>query len=94
MPFAAVRVRLTAAVPLIAGLTVALARTPILVVVFESQAVAVVPVLLPVTSTATYLPRCVDVGLKVLRVAPEIFTQVDGTVDCAIVTALVQAYHW
>ena len=28
-----------------------------LAVVFESQAVAVVPALLPVTSTATYLPR-------------------------------------
>jgi len=65
-----------------------------LAVVFESQAVAVVPALLPVTSTATYLPRCADVSLKVLRVAPEIVTQVDGTVERAIVTALVQAYHW
>ena len=63
-------------------------------VVFESQVVAVVRRLVPVTSTATYLPRCAVVSLKVLRVAPEIFTQVDGTVDRAIVTALVQAYHW
>jgi hypothetical protein len=29
-----------------------------------------------------------------LRLAPEIVTQLDGTVDRAIVTALVQAYHW
>jgi uncharacterized membrane protein len=63
-------------------------------VVFESQAVAVVPALLPVTSTATYLSRSVDVGLKVLRVAPEIFAQVDGIVVLAAVTAPVQAYHW
>jgi hypothetical protein len=35
----------------------------IFVVVFESQAVAVVRRLVPVTSTATYLPRCADVTL-------------------------------
>jgi hypothetical protein len=32
-------------------------------VVFESQVVAVVRRLVPVTSTATYLPRCADVSL-------------------------------
>jgi hypothetical protein len=63
-------------------------------VVFESQVVAVVPKLVPVTNTATYLPRCADVSLKVLRVAPVIFLQVDGTVVRAVDTAVVQAYHW
>ena len=43
------------------------------VVVFESQVVAAVPRLVPVTSTATYLPRCFDFSLKVLPVAPLIF---------------------
>ena len=62
--------------------------------VFESQVVAVVPKLVPVTSTATYLLRWVEVSLKVLRVAPAITVQVDGTVLWAAVTALVQAYHW
>jgi len=32
-------------------------------VVFESQVVAVVRRLVPVTSTATYLPRCAEVSL-------------------------------
>jgi hypothetical protein len=63
-------------------------------VVFESQVVAVVRRLVPDTSTATYLPRCADVSLKVLRVAPVILLQVDGTVLRAAVTALVQTYHW
>jgi len=63
-------------------------------VVLESQLVDVVPRLVPVTSTATYLPRCADVILKVPRVAPVIFLQVDGTVLRAAVTVLVQAYHW
>jgi hypothetical protein len=63
-------------------------------VVFESQAVAVVPKLVPVTSTATYLLRWAEVSLNVLRVAPVIAVQVDGTVLRAAVTALVQAYHW
>ena len=66
----------------------------IFTVAFESQEVDVVPRLVPVTSTATYLPRCADVSLKVLRVAPVIFLQVDGTVLRAAVTALVHAYHW
>ncbi len=35
----------------------------ILAVVFDSQAVAVVRRLVPVTSTATYLPRCAEVTL-------------------------------
>jgi hypothetical protein len=35
----------------------------ILAVVFDSQAVAVVRRLVPVTSTATYLPRCAEVSL-------------------------------
>jgi hypothetical protein len=63
-------------------------------VVFESQVVAVVRRLVPVTSTATYLPRCADVSLKVLRVAPVIFLQVEGTVARTAVTARVQTYHW
>ena len=65
----------------------------IFTVVFESQVVAVVRRLVPVTNTATCLPRCADVSLKVLRVAPVIFLQVDGTVLRAAVTAVVQAYH-
>ena len=65
-----------------------------LAVVFESQVVAVVPALVPVTRTATYLFRCATVNLKVLRVAPTIAVQVEGTVLRAAVTALVQAYHW
>jgi hypothetical protein len=65
-----------------------------LVVVFESQMVAVVPRLVPVTRTATYLLRWAEVSLNVLRVAPVIAVQVDGTVLRAAVTALVQAYHW
>ena len=63
-------------------------------VVFESQVVAVVPKLVPVTRTATYLLRWAEVILKVLRVAPVIAVQVDGTVLRATVTALVQTYHW
>ena len=63
-------------------------------VVFESQVVATVRRLVPVTYTATYLPRWADVSLKVLRVAPVIFLQVDGTVARAADTAEVQAYHW
>jgi hypothetical protein len=63
-------------------------------VVVESQAVAAVRKLAPVTKTATYLPRWAEVSLKVLRVAPEIFLQVDGTVLRWTVTAFVQAYHW
>ena len=66
----------------------------ILLVVFESQVVAVVPALVPVTRTVTYLARCADVSLKVLRVAPVIFLQVDGTEVRTAVTAFVQAYHW
>ena len=62
-------------------------------VVFESQVVAVVPKLVPFTNTATYLPRWVDVSLKVLLVAPVIFLQVVGTVVRAADTAVVQAYH-
>jgi hypothetical protein len=62
-------------------------------VVFESQLVAVVRRLFPVTKTATYLPRWADVSLKVLRVAPAIFLQVDGTVALAAETTVVQAYH-
>jgi len=69
-------------------------RYRIFVAVFESQAVAVVPKLVPVTNTATNLLRCFEVSLKVLRVAPVIRLQVDGTVVRATVTALVQAYHW
>jgi hypothetical protein len=64
-----------------------------LLVVFESQLVAVVRRLFPVTKTATYLPRWADVSLKVLRVAPAIFLQVDGTVALAAETTVVQAYH-
>jgi len=50
------------------------------VVVFESHVVAVVRRLVPFTSTATYLPCWADVSLNVLRVAPVIFLQIDGTV--------------
>ena len=64
------------------------------VVVFESQVVAVVRRLVPFTNTATYLPRWADVSLNVLRVAPVIFLQVDGTVVRGAETAVVQAYHW
>jgi hypothetical protein len=38
-------------------------RYLIFAVVFESQVVAVVRRLVPVTSTATYLPRCAEVTL-------------------------------
>ena len=62
--------------------------------VFESQVVAVVRRLVPFTNTATYFPRCADVSLKVLRVAPVILLQVDGTVVRTAVTARVQEYHW
>ena len=65
-----------------------------LAVVFESQVVAVVPTLVPVTRTATYLFRCAVVNLKVLRVAPAIAVQVDGADVRVEVTAFVQAYHW
>lgn len=61
-------------------------------VVAVSQVVAVVPKLVPVTSTATYLPRCADVSLKVLFVAPVILLQVEGTVTRAGL-AEVQEYH-
>ena len=64
------------------------------VVVFESQVVAKAPTLVPVTRTATYLPRCADFSLKVLLVAPVIFLQVDGTAARAAEIVLVQAYHW
>jgi hypothetical protein len=63
-------------------------------VVFESQEVAAVRRLVPVTNTATYLPRWAEVSFKVVRVAPVIFVQVAGTVARADETAVVQAYHW
>ena len=63
-------------------------------VVFASQVVVAVRKLVPFTSTVTNFPRWADVSLKVLRVAPVIFLQVDGTVARTAVTARVQAYHW
>ena len=83
-------------VPVTVGLTVAVARASAITtaaVVFESQVVAVVRRLVPFTNTATYLPRWVDVSLKVLLVAPVIFVQVVGTLVRAADTAVVQAYH-
>ena len=63
-------------------------------VAFESQVVAVVPRLVPVTNTATYLLRCFDFSLKVLPVAPAIFLHLDlSTFVRAAETFLVQAYH-
>jgi hypothetical protein len=63
------------------------------VVVVESQVVAGVRWLVPVTSTATYLPRWAEVSLNVLFVARLILVQVRGTVALATETALVQEYH-
>ena len=68
-------------------------RYLIFVAVLESQVVAKAPTLVPVTRTATNLLRCFEVSLKVLRVAPGIRLQVDGTSVRAAETALVQAYH-
>ena len=63
-------------------------------VVMESQAVALVPMLVPVTNTAIRVPRCVAVSLKVLEMAPLISVQDPGTVDVGVVTGFEQAYHW
>jgi hypothetical protein len=40
-----------------------------------------------------YLPCCADFNFTVLFVAPLIFVHDTGTVDCAVSTASVQAYH-
>ena len=62
-------------------------------VVLDSQRVAEVLVLTPVTSTAMYLPFCAELSLKRDRVALLITRQVPGMLCVACVTFAVQAYH-
>ena len=58
----------------------------------ESHEVGSVPVLVPVTLTAMYLPACVEVNGKVLLV-PLVVVHVPGMVWVALVILAVHAYH-
>ena len=58
----------------------------------ESHEVGSVPVLVPVTLTAMYLPACVEVRSSE-SVVPLVVVHVSGTVCVADVTSVVHAYH-
>ena len=61
--------------------------------VLDSQRVATVPVLFPVTCTAMYLPFWAEVSFKVVREAPFMARQLFGTFWVGLATLAVHAYH-